>query len=198
MGSEDFCALQGLAPVRKYQGTIEDLAKLADTYFVAATRKESKQKLFLLLLLNCALRNADAHLKNYAVIYTNPLDARLAPVYDIVTVTAYPRYKNDIPALPLKGKRVWRVGQMRFQFGKARLSLTKTEMDAAYEQVVRAVRSVIPLVSQYAEQFPDFKEVAKQMLDAWAQGLEDIKDDAKPGKSVPTPLREQATLSPYR
>jgi len=37
--------------------------------------------------------------------------------------------------------------------------------------------------------------VAKRMLDAWAQGLEDIRPDAKPGRSVPAPLREQAGLS---
>ncbi|MDB5837178.1 MAG: Protein hipA, partial [Caballeronia sp.] len=33
------------------------------------------------------------------------------------------------------------------------------------------------------------------MLDAWAQGLEDIRPDAKPGKSTPALLREQAGFS---
>ncbi|GAB7546447.1 hypothetical protein CS8_061320 [Cupriavidus sp. 8B] len=36
---------------------------------------------------------------------------RLAPVCNIVTVTAYPEYQADIPWLPLAGKRTWASGQ---------------------------------------------------------------------------------------
>lgn len=195
IGVEDFCALQGLDPSNKYKGTLEDLSKIANAYFRTAERKENKQKLFLLLLLNCALRNADAHLKNFAVTYTDQLGARLSPVYDIVTVTAYSRFQSDMPALSLKGKRVWRSGNALFDYGAARLSLSKQEMMGAYEQIVYAVQQVIPLVSHYAERYPDFREVAKRMLDAWDQGIEDIKPDATPGKSEPAPLREQAGMS---
>jgi serine/threonine-protein kinase HipA len=198
LGVEDFCALKGLDPVRKYQGTVEDLAKLCNLYLGVAHRKDSKRKLFLLLLLNYALRNADAHLKNYALTYTNDRDARLSPVYDIVTVTAYPRYEDDIPALPLKGKKVWCSGKALFEYGGVRLSLSPTDMNAALEQVVSAIQKVIPLVREYSDRYPDFREVGKRMLDAWAQGLEDIRPDAKPGKGVPAPLREQAGLSDTR
>jgi serine/threonine-protein kinase HipA len=45
--------------------------------------------------LNIALRNSDAHLKNFAVTYTSAKDVRLAPVYDIVTVTVYPRLQDE-------------------------------------------------------------------------------------------------------
>jgi serine/threonine-protein kinase HipA len=198
LGVEDFCALKGFDPVRKYRGTVEDLAKLCNQYLGVDHRKDSKRKLFLLLLLNYALRNADAHMKNYALTYTNERDARFSPVYDIVTVTAYPRYQDDTPALPLKGKKVWCYGKALFEYGGARLSLSPTDMNAALEQVVSAVRKVIPLVSEYADRYPEFREVGKRMLDAWAQGLEDIKPDAKPGKGVPAPLRQQAGLSDMR
>lgn len=195
LGVEDFCALKGLDPVRKYQGSVEDLARLCNQYVGVDYRKDSKRKLFQLLLLNYALRNADAHLKNYALIYTKGTDARLSPVYDIVTVTAYPRYQDDNPALTLKGKKVWRAGKALFELGGARLSLSPTDMNSALEQVNAAVQKVLPLVREYADRFPDFREVGKRMLDDWASGLEDIKADAKGGKATPAPLREQAGMS---
>ncbi|HTJ94397.1 MAG TPA: type II toxin-antitoxin system HipA family toxin [Pararobbsia sp.] len=198
LGVEDFCALKGFDPVRKYQGTVEDLAKLCNQYVRADHSHDSRHRLFLLLLLNYALRNGDAHLKNYALTYTNERDARLSPVYDIVTVTAYARYQHDTPALLLKGKKVWCAGKSLFEYGGTRLRLSPTDMTEALEQVVSAVQTVLPLVSEYAERYPEFKEVGKRMLDAWAQGLEDIKPNAKPGKGVPAPLREQAGLSDTR
>jgi serine/threonine-protein kinase HipA len=145
----------------------------------------------LLLLLNYALRDADAHLKNYAVTYTNEQDARLAPVYDIVTVTAYPRYQDNTPALPLKGKKVWCAGRALFEYGGARLGLSRTEMTAALEQVATSVHKVAPLVTEYADRYPEFREVGNRMLDAWAQGLKDIQPDARPRKGVSAPLRAQ-------
>ncbi|WP_043346477.1 type II toxin-antitoxin system HipA family toxin [Cupriavidus basilensis] len=192
---EDFCALKGLDPVNKYKGSLEDLAKLSSIYVSAPHRKESARRLFTLLLVNYALRNADAHLKNFAVVYTSAEDVRLAPVYDIVTVTAYPEYQADIPGLPLAGKRAWASGQWLTQYGGARLSLSRTDMAACVAQVTEAVRAVLPMVAECAGRYPEFREIAKRMLAAWAQGLEDIKPDARPGKSTPTPLREEAGLS---
>lgn len=195
LGVEDFCALKGLDAVRKYRGTVEDLAKLCNQYLGVDYRKDSKRKLFILLLLNYALRNADAHMKNYALTYTNERDARLSPVYDIVTVTAYPRYQNDTPALSLNGKKVWCSGKALFEYGATRLSLSPTDMNAALEQVAGAVQRVVPLVREYTDRYLEFREVGERMLGAWAQGIEDIKPDARPRKGVPAPLREGGGLA---
>jgi serine/threonine-protein kinase HipA len=195
LGVEDFCALRGLDPVNKYKASLEDLAKLLAIYVSAPHRKESARRLFTLLLLNYALRNADAHLKKFAVVYSTTEDVRLAPVYDIVTVTAYPEHSADIPGLPLAGKRTWASGKLLAQYGGARLNLSSADMAACMAQVTQAIRKVMPLVSVYAERYPEFREVASRMLDAWAQGIEDIKPDAKLGKPEPAPLHEQAGLS---
>ena len=51
------------------------------------------EDLFKLFVLNCAIRNGDAYLKNFGIVYddvTGP--ARLAPVYDLVsTIPYFPR-----------------------------------------------------------------------------------------------------------
>lgn len=75
-------------------------------------------------MLNYAIHNADAHLKNFALIYTTPDDVALAPVYDILTVTAYGEYAKNIPGLTLEGKKVWACGKSLHKFATQRLNLS--------------------------------------------------------------------------
>jgi len=107
------------------------LAKLLLIYVRGERQGENAAKLYTLLLLNYAVRNADAHLKNFAVTYTSPQDVALAPVYDIVTVTAYPEHVDDIPGLTIAGKKVWPAGKLFRQYGAGRLSLTAALMSFA-------------------------------------------------------------------
>lgn len=192
---EDYCALKPSDPVNKYKGTLEDLAKFTSTYVPRAAFKDAARRLYTLILLNYAVRNADAHLKNFALVYTSVDDVRLAPVYDVLSSTVYPKYSTQLPALPLQGKRVWGAGSMLAIYGGTRLGLSKADMDEARERVANAMRKVAPMVAEYAQRYPGFREVAKSMLDAWGSGLEDIRPDAKPGKTATASLRELAGMS---
>jgi len=192
---EDYCALKPNNAVDKYKGSLEDLARLTKTYVSRDAYKDSARRLFTLILLNYAIRNADAHLKNFALIYTKLGDVRLAPVYDILSGTVYPKYATHIPALTLAGKRVWASGSLLNAYGGARLGLSKADMDSAREQVTQAVQKVAPKVSAYADSHPAFREVAKGMLTLWGAGIEDIQPGAKPGKTTPVSLREQVGMS---
>lgn len=192
---EDYCALKPSDPVNKYKGTLEDLAKLTSTYVPRAAFKDAARRLYTLILLNYAVRNADAHLKNFALLYTSVDDVRLAPVYDVLSNTVYPRYSTQLPALPLQGKRVWASGSTLAVYGGTRLGLSKADMDEARERIANAMRKVAPMAAEYAQRYPGFREVAKSMLDAWGAGLEDIRPDAKSGKTARSSMREQAGLS---
>ena len=67
---------------------------------------EDMEKLFTLIALNCALRNGDAHLKNFGIVYDDVQgEARLAPVYDLVTTSVY--LPKDSLALTLNGTTRW-------------------------------------------------------------------------------------------
>jgi len=171
---EDFCALKGLDPVSKYSGSLEDLAKLLLIYVRGERQGENAVKLYTLLLVNYALRNADAHLKNFAVTYTSPQDVALAPVYDIVTVTAYPEHADDIPGLTIAGKKVWWAGKLLRQFGAGRLSLTAAQMNHCIEAVQTAITETAPQVGELADAYPEFREIGKRMLTEWEQGALDI------------------------
>ena len=171
---EDFCALKGLDPVSKYAGSLEDLAKLLLTYVRGERQGENAVKLYTLLLLNYAVRNADAHLKSFALTYTSPWDAELAPAYDIVTLTAYPEFVDDIPGLTIAGKKVWPAGKFLRQYGAARLSLTAAQMNHCIEAVQTAISETAAPVRELADAYPEFREIGKRMLIQWEQGALDI------------------------
>ena len=195
LGVEDFCALKGLDPANKYQGSLEDLARLMSIYVTPSRRAESAVQLFKLLLVNYALRNSDAHLKNYALIYTSGSDVTLAPVYDVVTVTAYPDFKDDIPGLTLSGRKVWRSGRLLHKFGALRLSLTASQMAACVAEVCSAIVTTAPAVRQHADAFPEFREIAKRMLDEWDCGALDIAANVTARSRPANKLRASVGLS---
>ena len=188
-GVEDFCALKGLDPVNKYSGSLEEICKLLTVYAPAHTVSDSARRLFTLFLLNYALRNADAHLKNYALTYTSRSDVALAPVYDILTVTVYPDYVPGAPALTLGGRKVWHAGKALHELGATRLSLTDSQMSAAVEAVSQAISEVAPEVKRYAMEFAEFREVGKHMLSVWETGRLDILPTAR------TPTRKVKELA---
>lgn len=91
IGFEDIAALMGLRvrdvhSDRKYQGSYESIARLLRVFGLPA---QSLHRLFEQLALTVMVRNGDGHLKNYGVLYTNASDARLAPLFDVVTTSIY-------------------------------------------------------------------------------------------------------------
>jgi len=192
---EDFCALKGLDPVSKYSGSLEDLARLLLIYVRGERQGENAVKLYTLLCLNYAVRNADAHLKNFALTYTSPNDVVLAPVYDIVTVTAYPEHVGDIPGLTLAGKKVWRAGKFLRQYGAGRLSLTAVQMTHCIESVQTAITDTAPQLRELADANPEFREIGKRMLTEWEQGALDITPAVTAKSRVGETLKRSVGLS---
>ena len=54
------------------------------------------------LVFNVLMGNGDAHIKNWSLIYDNPLRPRLAPAYDLVSTVAYTTHDTSI-ALNMAG-----------------------------------------------------------------------------------------------
>jgi serine/threonine-protein kinase HipA len=67
-GMEDFCALLGLRPAAKYDTTWERVAKAVRDHVPGERRLETFRQLATLLFLTYALRNADCHAKNVALL----------------------------------------------------------------------------------------------------------------------------------
>ncbi|MBC5765941.1 type II toxin-antitoxin system HipA family toxin [Ramlibacter albus] len=89
-GFEDIASLMGLQvrdvlSERKYVGSYESVAELLQ---LLQLRRELP-KFFEQVAFSVMVRNGDAHLKNFGVLYTGPEDARLAPMFDVVTTSIY-------------------------------------------------------------------------------------------------------------
>ncbi|RYF17831.1 MAG: type II toxin-antitoxin system HipA family toxin [Comamonadaceae bacterium] len=91
LGFEDMVVVMGKTTARKYEGSYENIAKAIRLYG-GTNAGESLHRLFEYLALSVMVRNGDAHLKNFGVLYEYPARSEsvtLAPLYDVVTTTAY-------------------------------------------------------------------------------------------------------------
>jgi serine/threonine-protein kinase HipA len=170
LGFEDFCSLQGLGTEEKYSGSYERAVKTINQFVSPAYRLRAREQFFKTLALSVMVRNGDAHLKNFGVLYSDPTkDRKLAPAYDIVTTTAYIR--NDIPALTLEGTKKWWDTKTLARFGKTVCGLSVSTVSQGLEQVRDAVSGVRPKLQRYVRRHPEFKVVGENMIRAWDQGL---------------------------
>lgn len=60
------------------------------------------------LIFNVLMGNGDAHVKNWSLIYDNPLRPRLAPAYDLVSTVAYTTHDTSV-ALNMGGAKLFRA-----------------------------------------------------------------------------------------
>lgn len=76
----------------KYLGSYENIVRVIRAYCRGGEGLASCQRFFEYLALCVMVRNGDAHLKNFGLLYEHPVAATsptLAPLYDVVTTTAY-------------------------------------------------------------------------------------------------------------
>ena len=171
LGFEDLCVLQGVGADRKYDSTYERVARSIGQFVSPQRRAGAQETFFKSLVLSTVLRNGDAHLKNYGVIYEDETggDIRLSPIYDIVTTAAY--IPRDIPALSLGGSKKWWSGDAMRKFGAAHCGLSQGAIREIFDAVTGAVGQTRTDVRQYAEDRPGFRDVAEKMVAAWEMGL---------------------------
>ena len=170
-GFEDFCVLNARSTADKYRGSYETAVLKRFRDFASADAVASgSERLFTLIALNCMLRNGDAHLKNFGVLYDD-IDGpvSLAPVYDIVTTTAY--LPADAMALTLDGSTRWPTRAQLQAFGETRQVGTPAAIRAFLERIETAMAETIPEIEAYAKDHPGFAEIGKRMISAWHEGL---------------------------
>lgn len=101
---EDFCQAMGVPVSLKYQneggpGTQQCFELLAHCTAPATDR----ENLFTLIVFNFLIGNADAHAKNFSLLYSPPPQPTLAPFYDLLCTGAYERLSTK-NAMKIGGK----------------------------------------------------------------------------------------------
>jgi serine/threonine-protein kinase HipA len=173
---EDFCALLGLRPSAKYETTWERIAKAVRTHVAGGYHYETFQKLTAILLLTYALRNADCHSKNVALLYTSRADARLAPAYDFLTTSVYEGYQNNPPGISFMGRKTWLPGKTLGKFITANFGISQREQKDIVERISDAVADVAPAVRDLMKGLAGFKDTGKRMLATWNEGISILRD----------------------
>lgn len=172
LGFEDFCVLNGRPTSEKYRGSYETALFRRMSQFVSPSKLEQSQKaLFSLFVLNCAVRNGDAHLKNFGVIYPAiDQDVQLAPVYDIVTTPPYT--PADPMALTLNGNTRWPDPGALYQLGQVRAGLSPREVVVIFEKAADAVSDAMPAMTSYFRTSA-YPAIGSDIAKAWTEGVRD-------------------------
>jgi len=148
----------------KYEGSLEQIVKTIKTFVSSQHKKSSLVQFFKMTYLNYRLKNGDAHLKNFGLIYEGINNIKLAPAYDVVSTTVY--IKNDIPALLLLGSKKWWDKKYLEKFGIQTCDLTKKEIENAIaecEKAVNIIKNEIIMRLQI-EQNEDKKEILEKLV----------------------------------
>lgn len=175
-GMEDFCSLLGLRPAAKYDTTWERIARAVRDHVPGERRLETYRQLATTLLLTYALRNADCHAKNLALLYATRADAQLSPTYDMLTTNVYAGYQHNPPGIALNGKKTWTPGKNLQRFIAATFGIPPREQTQIIEAISDAVADVAPQVRQAMQQHAGFEDIGKRMLMAWADGVRGLRD----------------------
>jgi len=164
IGFEDMCVLMGKQRDDKYEGTYEQVAKTIKTFVSPQHKKTSLIHFFKLLIINYSIKNGDAHLKNFGLLYSGVKDIRLAPAYDVVCTTAY--ISHDIPALFMLGSKKWWDSKYLMQFGIQACDLTQKEVDTAMQECVDAMSKIKAKIDTRlkSEENEDKREILQKLV----------------------------------
>lgn len=175
LGMEDLCSLLTLRPEQKYQSTWEKVANRIKDVTPAANQAQALSHLGDLLLLTYALRNADCHTKNIALLYSNSKDVRLAPVYDMLTITVYDDYCKNPPGMSVHGRSTWSPGKALELYLQTQCDLKPAVIAQRVSQLCEAVVDVSPEVVRASRAYKSFELVGPRMLHAWNEGLNSLR-----------------------
>ena len=169
-GFEDFCVLNARRTDEKYRGSYETSVMKRFSQFANSTHvNEDMEKLFTLIALNCALRNGDAHLKNFGIVYDQVQgEARLAPVYDLVTTSVY--LATDSLALTLNGTTKWPTSKELRRLGETRSGGTPAKIRRTLQRIDEAIRETAKEVQAYMQEHKEFAEIGHRLLVEWESG----------------------------
>lgn len=171
LGFEDFCVLSGMRSGGRYNSTYEDLARKIDIYVSPENHREAMEHFFAMVSLTCVIKNGDAHLKNFGVLYDKPgLNVRLAPVYDMLSTLPY--QPRDVLALELDGSKQFPSRKQLGQFGRQSCGLSSRKVEMILAQVANGVSRAVTDIQKYAGSNPDFQAAAEILSNVFSGGLE--------------------------
>lgn len=173
LGFEDMCSLQAVGTTQKYSGSYERIARTLKDSVSGDSLPAARRQLFATLVLSSMVRNGDAHLKNFALLYaTAKGPVAMAPVFDIVTTAVYLRH--DVPALTLAGSKKWWPRKVLERFALSHLNLPAGDIHDVIESVAAAVMATRRRIPGYIADHPEFEQIGESMMALWEEGVREL------------------------
>ncbi|MDA8379076.1 MAG: type II toxin-antitoxin system HipA family toxin [Planctomycetia bacterium] len=173
LGFEDFCGLLDMARTAKYTGDLKNIPQIIQ--FFNPHPEASLLQFFQTTVMNTALRNGDAHLKNFGLLYEDPTkDPVLAPAYDIVCTTAW--LPHDQPAMPMNGLQEWPDATALRDFGKTCCHLDDETITDVLEATRDALVNAEPMLGELMEKYADVSELG-HLLQVTKDSIEMLSAD---------------------
>ena len=172
---EDSCVLLGKPAKDRYEGSMEKLAGAVLKNIPEKKRRAASRSLFTQVVVNTLVRNGDAHLKNFAIMYDRPEDAKLTKAFDITTTAAYGLFGNDLQAMMLNGTRNWPSQKELIRFGRDRCHLEERECREIMEKGIRAVTAIGKTIPQEIENHPGSEPILGAMLQQWNGAIKSLR-----------------------
>lgn len=144
LAMEDMAVLQGKSTNDKYQSSYESVSKVIDIY--SSEPKTDNEILFKMLVHSCMVGNGDAHLKNYAMLYDDPDNMRLSPLYDVVNTQVY--IPADTLALGLTKSKDFPDRRRIVDFGK---SIGVKKCEYIVDEIADTIRDELNELANYTD-----------------------------------------------
>ncbi|WP_371436164.1 type II toxin-antitoxin system HipA family toxin [Polaromonas sp.] len=176
VGFEDMAAMMGLNASDKFSGSVERIVKTINGFCKPLAAQTSREQFFAQYLACSAIRNGDAHLKNFGLLYTTWEDVHLAPVYDMVSMGLYaPRAQNgdalDEPALSLGGVKRWLTEKSIKELG-SRCMVPAAKQAEIVARLCLAMSETADEMHELIKDGPEgFAPIGKRMLELWSHGI---------------------------
>lgn len=172
LGFEDFCVLNAYSSGQKYTGSYEQLSKRIREFVSPEQVRPALENFFKTLALSCAVKNGDAHLKNFGVLYESAEEGAavwLAPTYDIVSTTPY--LPKDALALTLGGSKAFPKTKALLAFGRRHCDLTESRVKELLDEVAEGISRAANDLRTHIREHPEFAEIGNRMLAEWENGI---------------------------
>ena len=169
LGFEEILSLQDKNRDSKYDGSYEQVAK--SIYQFTTQKKESLTAYYRTIVMNYLLKNGDAHLKNFGLLFSRNFEhIWFSPTYDVVNTTSY--IYQDKPALMMQGKKVWFNQESLVDFGIKHCLLTEKEATCYYAECIDALKETVADIERYIAKNPDFKTIGSRMIKSFKISLQ--------------------------
>lgn len=196
LGFEDIPSLlgqqvRGKLDDRKYQGSYELIADLLKSQLNLP--QPELEKFFQQVVFSVLVRNGDAHMKNFGVLYTGEKDIRLAPMFDVLTTSIYKytrfgtgeEMEDNTMALKLRRsdkRKTYPLPQEIIEFGR-----NACGVDRPHEFIEKAADSMRNTLDEARndERIPN--DLVDRISEAWENGFALAREVGRNAKPVRRP-----------